>query len=125
MTKRELAKKIFEVSILKGEFRLRSGQISIEYFDKYLFESDPSLLRAIAEEMLQLVPTGVEGLAGLEMGGIPLVTMLSQVSGIPALVGYRRRTCAEDLFSENPVFSAIKPRHDRADNSYRLAQPSR
>jgi len=85
MTKQELAKKTFEVSILKGEFRLRSGQISTEYFDKYLFESDPRLLRAIAEEMRGLMPADVEGLAGLEMGGIPLATMLSQVSGMPAL----------------------------------------
>ncbi len=28
----------------QGQFQLRSGQISHEYFDKYLFESDPQLL---------------------------------------------------------------------------------
>jgi len=38
MTKQDLARRIFEVSNLKGEFRLRSGQISSKYFDKYLFE---------------------------------------------------------------------------------------
>jgi len=85
MTKQDLARRIFEVSNLKGEFRLRSGQISSEYFDKYLFESDPRLLHAISIEMSPLVPAGVQGLAGLEMGGIPLAVMLSQVSGFAAL----------------------------------------
>ena len=32
MTKQGLAGRIFEVSILKGEFRLRSGQISFRIF---------------------------------------------------------------------------------------------
>lgn len=54
------------------------------YFDKYQFESDPALLRAIAEAMAPLVPPGTEVLAGLEMGGIPIVTLLSQVTNIPA-----------------------------------------
>ena len=42
------------------------------------------MLRAIAEAMAPLVPPGTEVLAGLEMGGIPIVTMLSQVTNIPA-----------------------------------------
>ncbi len=82
-----LAKQIFDRAHLIGEFRLRSGAVSGEYFDKYLFESDPALLREIAREMLSLLPpAGLDAVAGLELGGIPLVTMLSQLSGIPALV---------------------------------------
>lgn len=69
---------------IAGHFVLRSGQTSDTYFDKYQFESDPQLLRAIAEAMAPLVPPGTEVLAGLEMGGIPIVTMLSQVTNIPA-----------------------------------------
>ncbi len=81
-----LAKQIFDRAHLIGEFRLRSGAVSGEYFDKYLFESDPALLREIAREMLSLLPpAGLDAVAGLELGGIPLVTMLSQLSGIPAL----------------------------------------
>ncbi|WP_278258566.1 hypothetical protein [Nocardioides convexus] len=30
---------------LTGEFTLRSGQVSNEYFDKYLFEADPQAPR--------------------------------------------------------------------------------
>ncbi len=80
-----LARRIYDVSHITGEFTLRSGVVSHEYFDKYLFESDPSLLRAVAEAMAALVPAGVDGLAGLELGGVPLATMLSQVTGLPTL----------------------------------------
>jgi orotate phosphoribosyltransferase len=80
-----LAERIFDRAHLTGEFRLRSGVVSDEYFDKYLFESDPALLREIASEMVTLLPSGLDAIAGLELGGIPLVTMLSQLSGIPAL----------------------------------------
>lgn len=34
--------------------------------------------------MKSLVPANTEVLAGLELGGIPLVTMLSYVTGLPA-----------------------------------------
>jgi orotate phosphoribosyltransferase len=69
---------------LSGRFVLRSGIVSETYFDKYQFEADPELLRDIALAMCRLVPEGTEVLAGLEMGGIPIVTMLSQVTGLPA-----------------------------------------
>ncbi len=81
----DLARAIYDCAHLTGEFTLRSGAVSNEYFDKYRFESDPVLLRAIAEAMAPLVPDGTEALAGLELGGVPLATMLSQVTGLPAL----------------------------------------
>jgi len=80
-----LAKKIYDTAHITGEFTLRSGAKSTEYFDKYLFEADPSLLKHIAEAMVRLVPPGIDALAGLEMGGIPLATMLSQLTGLPVL----------------------------------------
>jgi orotate phosphoribosyltransferase len=67
-----------------GSFKLRSGKVSDTYFDKYQFEADPKLLHAIAFEMAMLVPHGTEVLAGLEMGGLLIATMLSQVTGLPA-----------------------------------------
>ncbi len=79
-----IAARIKSCAQLEGSFTLRSGKTSNTYFDKYRFESDPVLLRDIAEKMANLVPTGTEVLAGLEMGGIPVVTMLSQVTGLPA-----------------------------------------
>lgn len=80
-----LARRIYDRSHLTGEFRLRSGAVSGEYFDKYLFESDPELLREVSRALVALLPEGVEALAGLELGGVPLATMASQLSGVPAL----------------------------------------
>jgi orotate phosphoribosyltransferase len=79
-----LASRIKASAKLTGTFVLRSGVVSTTYFDKYRFEADPTLLLDIATEMTGLVPRGTEVLAGLEMGGIPVVTMLSQVTGLPA-----------------------------------------
>jgi orotate phosphoribosyltransferase len=70
---------------LRGSFVLRSGQVSDEYFDKYLFESDPVLLQRVVARMTELVPAGTAWLGGLELGGVPLATLLSQATGIPAL----------------------------------------
>jgi orotate phosphoribosyltransferase len=85
LSRTELAAAIYDRAHLVGNFTLRSGRTSTEYFDKYLFESDPVLLRAIAEQMAALVGPDIDALAGLELGGIPLVTMLAQVTGLPAL----------------------------------------
>lgn len=85
LTKAELAKKIYDVAHLTGEFKLRSGQISHEYFDKYRFEARPEILREIAKHMTPLIPPGTEVLAGLEMGGIPIATALSLETGLPCV----------------------------------------
>lgn len=81
----ELACRIHQRAHLKGRFLLRSGAVSDEYFDKYLFESDPTLLREIATAISRSIPAGTEALAGLEMGGIPIATLLSQLTGLPCL----------------------------------------
>jgi orotate phosphoribosyltransferase len=78
-----LARRVNEVSRLSGSFRLRSGRISTEYFDKYQFEADPVLLADVAAAMVGLVPPGTEVLAGLELGGVPLVTALATATGLP------------------------------------------
>ena len=79
-----LASRINQAAKIHGEFTLRSGAVSDTYFDKYQFEAIPELLADIAKAMHPLIPEGTEVLAGLEMGGIPIVTMLSQVSGLPS-----------------------------------------
>lgn len=85
MTKSDLAKKIYDICHLTGEFKLRSGQVSNEYFDKYRFEAQPILLKSIAEHMAPLIPAGTEVLAGLEVGGIPIATALSLQTGLPVV----------------------------------------
>ncbi|MEE6452801.1 orotate phosphoribosyltransferase [Gottfriedia acidiceleris] len=85
MDKVQLAQEIYNTSHLTGEFKLRSGLVSNEYFDKYLFESNPILLNEIADQLSKLIPEGTEILAGLEMGGIPIATALSLKTGIPVV----------------------------------------
>jgi orotate phosphoribosyltransferase len=81
----ELAARIYECARLTGEFRLRSGAVSEEYFDKYLFESDPVLLLGVAEALVALLPAEVDVLAGLELGGVPLAVVASQACGLPSV----------------------------------------
>ena len=79
-----LAARVYAASHLTGTFVLRSGRKADHYFDKYRFESDPELLRDVVDALVPLLPTNVDGLAGLELGGVPLATMLSSVTGLPA-----------------------------------------
>jgi orotate phosphoribosyltransferase len=79
----DLAHQVDAVSRLTGRFVLRSGRVADEYFDKYRFEADPVLLDAIAGQLAALVPADTEVLAGLEMGGIAVVTALGRHTGLP------------------------------------------
>jgi len=84
MDNSRLAQAIYETAHLTGRFTLRSGQVSNEYFDKYLFEANPILLNEIANVMKNNIPADTEILAGLEMGGIPVATAISLQTGIAA-----------------------------------------
>ena len=98
-----IARQILDTSKLSGTFTLRSGARSDTYFDKYLFESDPVLLKAIAEVMAAKLPSDTEILAGLEMGGIPVVTALSQVTGLPcAFIRKEPKTHGTCKYAEGP-----------------------
>jgi orotate phosphoribosyltransferase len=80
----DLARRVGEACRLTGTFTLRSGQVSTTYFDKYLFEADPVLLREVADAAVDLIPPGTEVLAGLELGGVPVATALALATGLPA-----------------------------------------
>ncbi len=89
MDRTTLARKLYQVAHLEGEFVLRNGQVISEYFDKYQFESDPSLLSAVAMQLSELLPPGAELLAGIELGGVPLVTALSLRTGLPCVLVHK------------------------------------
>lgn len=79
----ELAHRVADSCRLSGSFTLRSGQTATTYFDKYLFEGDPEILRDVAQHMVPLIPKDTEVLAGLELGGVPVATALSLATGLP------------------------------------------
>jgi orotate phosphoribosyltransferase len=81
----ELIAKMKEIALLSGNFTLRSGKQSNWYFDKYRFEGIPGIMRSVAHHMARLVPDGTDRLAGIELGGIPMVTALSLETEIPSM----------------------------------------
>ena len=98
-----LAADIDAICRLTGEFTLRSGQQATEYFDKYLFEAEPQLLLRVAREMVDLLPADTELLGGLELGGIPIATMVSSLTGIPGLfVRKQAKTYGTCKLAEGP-----------------------
>jgi len=99
----ELADRLRTSCLLSGQFVLRSGQISDHYFDKYQFEADPALLRDVAEQLVPLVPSDTEVLAGLELGGVPVAIALSLATGLPAsLVRKEAKTYGTAKLAEGP-----------------------
>ena len=101
-----LAKRIKAVAYLTGQFTLRSGAISSFYWDKYRFESDPSILADVAEGLAEIVPATYDKLAGLELGGIPLATALSMRTGKACL--YVRKE-AKSYGTSNLVEGGYEP----------------
>ncbi|MGH3362050.1 MAG: orotate phosphoribosyltransferase [Nocardioides sp.] len=99
----ELARDIDGCCRLTGEFRLRSGQHATTYYDKYLFEAQPALLARVATQMLDLLPADTELLGGLELGGIPIATMVSSLTGHSALfVRTQAKTYGTCKLAEGP-----------------------
>ena len=79
----DLASRVREAALLEGDFVLSSGKKSRFYVDKYLFSTEPSLLRDLAREIWARLPASIERLAGVELGAVPLVTAVALESGLP------------------------------------------
>ena len=89
MTDAELARLIREHAYLEGDFVLRSGRRSRYYLDKYRFETEPRLLRALGERIATSVADiapGAVRLAGPELGAVALTAAASLASGLPFLI---------------------------------------
>ena len=92
MEKEELGRLLLETAYLEGDFVLRSGKRSKYYLDKYLFETDPRVLRGIVNELAMMVRNrlavgaGYERFAAPELGGVVLGAGLSLEVGLPLLL---------------------------------------
>jgi orotate phosphoribosyltransferase len=82
----ELARDLVRVAYLKGDFVLRSGKRSSYYFDKYLFETDPGILRRLGRQLAALVPADTERLAAPELGAVLLGGAVSMELGLPLVL---------------------------------------
>ena len=83
---RDLARDLVAASFLQGDFILRSGKRSNRYFDKFLFETDPALLKRIGEHLAALVPKETQRLAAPELGAVLLGGAVSMETGLPLVV---------------------------------------
>jgi orotate phosphoribosyltransferase len=89
MTRDELARRLREHAYLEGDFVLRSGRRSSYYLDKYRFETQPDLLRALGAALGTCVKEHepeAELLAGPELGAVALAAAASLDTGLPFLI---------------------------------------
>jgi len=82
---RDLGQRLLDASYLEGDFLLRSGRRSKFYLDKYLFSTQPDLLRDIAAGLARKLPAyePFDILAGPELGAVAIVTAVSLACGKP------------------------------------------
>jgi orotate phosphoribosyltransferase len=82
----DLASRVREAALLEGDFVLSSGKRSSFYVDKYLFSTEPALLHDLAKAVSEKLPDGVERLAGVELGAVPLVVATALHTGLPYVI---------------------------------------
>jgi orotate phosphoribosyltransferase len=83
MTREQLARRIADVALLRGEFTLRSGRKSNYYLDKYRFETQPDVLEALGKLFAEHVTDKTDRIAGAELGAVPLATVAGIAAGKP------------------------------------------
>jgi len=81
-----LAKEIKQAAYLEGDFTLRSGKKSKYYLDKYLFETQPAILKKLGERFARFVGPDVTLIAGAELGGVPLAAAVALQTGKPFVI---------------------------------------
>ena len=91
MTNQDLIDALREAEAVKfGEFELSHGGTSEYYVDKYLFETDPRCLEAIAHAFAERVDSD-DKLGGVALGGVPLAAATSVAAGVPYVIARKQR----------------------------------
>ena len=85
MTHSDLARRIADVSLLRGDFTLRSGRKSTYYLDKYRFETQPDILLELGKMIAAKIPADAQRIAGPELGAVPLAASAAMQCGKPCL----------------------------------------
>jgi orotate phosphoribosyltransferase len=86
MDKTQLTKRVKETSYLEGDFLLRSGKRSKYYMDKYLFETQPDILKALGKEFCKYLTPDVTLIAGAELGGVALAAATAMEANKPWII---------------------------------------
>ena len=82
----DLAARVRKAALLEGDFVLSSGKRSSFYVDKYLFSTEPALLRDVTQALSEALPPDVDRLAGVELGAVPLVVATALRTGLPYVI---------------------------------------
>ncbi|MGE5619987.1 MAG: orotate phosphoribosyltransferase [Sphingomonadaceae bacterium] len=82
----QVARDLVKHAYLIGDFVLSSGRRSRYYFDKYLFETKPHILRPLSKLLAAEIPAGTDRIAGPELGAVALATAASLETGIPFII---------------------------------------
>jgi len=89
VTHDELAALLVDRALLEGDFVLRSGRRSSWYLDKYRFETEPAILRALGERLAEVArehePEAVR-LAGPALGAVALAASAAMASDLPFII---------------------------------------
>ena len=89
MTHDELGALLVERALLEGDFVLRSGRHSSWYLDKYRFETEPEILRAVGASLAEAVRAcepGAARLVGPALGAVALAASAAMASGLPFII---------------------------------------
>ena len=89
MTHDELGALLVDRALLEGDFVLRSGRRSSWYLDKYRFETEPEILRALGERLAEAArehEPDAARLAGPALGGVALAASAAIASGVPFII---------------------------------------
>jgi orotate phosphoribosyltransferase len=74
-------------AFMYGDFELASGKHSNYYIDIKKAVTDPKTLNLISKQMADLIKTmNVNKVAGVELGGIPLASVVSVKTELPLLI---------------------------------------
>ncbi|HXC78034.1 MAG TPA: orotate phosphoribosyltransferase [Candidatus Acidoferrum sp.] len=125
---RDLGRELVTASYLKGDFVLRSGKRSNRYFDKFLFETDPALLRRLGKHLASLIPRETQRLAAPELGAVLLGGAVSMESGLPLVLvrkepkGYGTSKQIEGRFEPGDRITVIEDVVTTGGDSLRSAQ---
>ena len=125
---RDLGRELVKASYLKGDFVLRSGKRSNRYFDKFLFETDPAVLRRLGKHLARLVPVETQRLAAPELGAVLLGGAVSMESGLPLVLvrkepkGYGTSKQIEGRFEPGDKVTVIEDVVTTGGDSLRSAQ---
>lgn len=109
MTIKQLAERIKQSAYLEGDFLLRSGRRSRYYLDKYRFETQPDILRALGVAFAERRTTSTTLIAGAELGGVALAAAVSLESSLPFVIV---RNTRKDYGTGN-LFEGLITKNDR------------